>query len=90
MTLREWTNSTYILLFSNFRITEWIKESEMTNKEKKDNPNFHVQSGYLKKIEYKDACKNWWNSLTKKQKKDVCSIPNFDKKIFKKITGISV
>ncbi|MDY2957070.1 MAG: hypothetical protein SOR59_05640 [Lachnospiraceae bacterium] len=32
----------------------------------------------------------WWDSLTKKKKDIVMSLPNFDKYIFRKITGINV
>jgi len=33
---------------------------------------------------------NWWNNLPAKDKKEIKSIPNFDKDIFKEITGIDI
>ena len=90
MTLREWRDRKFGRLFNNFSPTEWIAEDKMTVKEKKDNPNFYVAQGYLKKILYNEACKNWWKLLNAKDKKEVQTIPNFDKKVFKEITGIAV
>ena len=39
---------------------------------------------------YKEACKNWWNKYTDKEKAVIMSMPNFDKDKFKQITGIEV
>jgi hypothetical protein len=44
----------------------------------------------LKTRDYKEACKLWWKKLTKENQKIIQSMPNFDKKIFKDITGIEV
>jgi len=38
--------------------------------------------------DYKEACQIWWNKLTDENKKIIRSMPNFDTKIFEKITGI--
>lgn len=32
----------------------------------------------------------WWRNLSARQKKVITSIPNFDKEIFKEITGVDV
>lgn len=37
-----------------------------------------------------DLCYWWWMSLDSRQRQTIMSIPNFDKEIFKEITGISV
>lgn len=42
----------------------------------------------LKCRSYKDACAIWWSKLTKKNKKIIQEIPNFDPEIFFDITGI--
>jgi hypothetical protein len=46
--------------------------------------------GYLKSYTYKEACKNWWNGMSRKNKAIICSMPNFDANVFKEITGIEV
>ena len=39
---------------------------------------------------YKKACQIWWDKITKDNKEIIKSMPNFDKDIFKEITGIEV
>lgn len=90
MTLSDWRKSKYQILFNNFSLTLWIAESDMTDQEKIDHPKFYVAQGYLKKFKYKEACKNWWERLSDKEKKEVQTIPNFNKKIFLEITGIKI
>jgi hypothetical protein len=74
----------------NFVLTDWIPESNMTDQEKKDNPSFHVTEGYLKTFSYKEAWKNFWNSLSDAEKQQIKDIPNFDAVVFHEITGIDV
>jgi hypothetical protein len=62
----------------------------MTDQEKKDNSKFCVQGGYLKSYEFKDAFKNMWEKLTKEQRGKIKEMPNFNKKIFKEITGVTI
>ena len=40
--------------------------------------------------EIKEDKQNWWNDLSELNRKEVLSLPNFDKDIFKEITGIDV
>lgn len=44
----------------------------------------------LIKHTYKEACAIWWGKMTKENKEIIQQIPNFNKKIFKEITGIDV
>jgi len=71
-------------------LTEWVPEIDMTKKEKKEHPEYETLEGYLKTMEYKEAWKNFWKTLTKTEKKTIMSLPNFDKKVFKEITGITI
>ena len=89
MSMFEFKNSLYYraLTSSPFKLTEWI---EYTDKEKKEDINKAMMGGYLKKYTYKDACKNWWNNMSEENKKIILSIPNFDKDVFKDITGIII
>lgn len=87
MTLTEFKFSKYnrALKSAPFNLTEWIKytEEEMENDETK-----RKAGGYLKEYTYKEACFNWWSKLTRKNKKIIMSIPNFDAEKFYEITGI--
>ena len=81
----------YMALFSSsFNLTEWIYESQMTDQEKIDNPNYHVQEGYLKKRSYKEACEIWWDNMTEGNKKLIQDIPGFTASIFTEVTGIEL
>ena len=68
-------------------MTEWIYYTE---EEKENSPIRKAIGGYLKKYTFKEACENWWNSLDEIDRKLIQTIPNFDKSIFKEITGIEV
>ena len=72
---------------SYFKLTEWIYYTE---EEKENSPIRKAIGGYLKKYTFKEACENWWNSLDEIDRKLIQTIPNFDKSIFKEITGIEV
>ena len=76
----------YRMLFRNpLILTEWI---EYTDEEKKADKDKDLIGGYLKTYTYKEACKNWWDKYTDKEKAVIMSMPNFDKDKFKQITGI--
>ena len=89
MTWNEFFNSEYYdaIYSSPFSLTEWIYYTE---EEMKDSPIRQAIGGYLKKYTFKEACKNWWDNMADENKDIIQSIPNFDKKIFKEITGIEV
>lgn len=76
--------------FSEFYLNKWISGEEMTDEEKKANPEFYVRHGYLKKFEYKEAWANFWKDTDEENRKKILALPNFDKKIFFDITGIDV
>ena len=51
--------------------------------------NFLIEND--KKYTYKEAWKNMWNELTEEERNIIMTeLPNFDKDIFKEITGIEV
>lgn len=70
-----------------FKLTEWIWYTE---EEMKDNPIRQAIQGYLKQYTFEEACLNWWDSLSNEAKELIKTMPNFDKEIFKQITGIEV
>ena len=70
-----------------FKLTEWIWYTE---EEMKDSPIRQAIQGYLKQYTFEEACLNWWDSLSNEAKELIKTMPNFDKEIFKQITGIEV
>ena len=81
MSLAEFRDSKYYraLTSAPFILTKWMEYSDEER-----------VGGYLKQYSYKEACQNWWNSLTDENKKIIQEIPNFDKEVFFDITGIDV
>jgi hypothetical protein len=72
--------------YQNFVV--WVSEDKMTEQEKKDYPSYKTTGGYLRTASYKDAWKLMWDNISKEDKKEFYKLPNFDWKIFTKITGI--
>ena len=91
-TLNDWFNSEVRnILNRNFELTVWIYEDNMTEEEKEKYPTYKTTGGYLKEYSFEEACKNMWNNLTDSEKcRVITELPNFDKDIFKEITGIEV
>ena len=89
MTISEFKESEYYhaLMSSPFRLTKWI---EYSKEEKKTDKKKELIGGYLKKYTFYEACANWWNKMSDENKEIIKSIPNFDAKIFKEITGIEI
>ena len=89
MTLSEFEKSKYNKALTSvcLEITKWI---EYTEEEKKNDENKRLIGGYLKEYSYKEACNNWWDSMTDENKEIIKSIPNFDKDKFEDITGIHI
>ena len=75
------------LTSSEFNLTEW---RSYTNEEKEHDERKRFIGGELITIPYKEACANWWASLSDKDKAIIKTIPNFDANIFAEITGIDV
>ena len=90
-TFEDWIDSKSYKILNQIRLTEWIYKEEMTEEEKQKNPDYETKGGYLRKYEYKEACKIMWDKLTEEEKETVMTeIPNFDKDKFYKITGIRI
>lgn len=76
--------------FNEFYLTKWISEDEMTDEEKKADPNFYVKKGYLKTYTWKEAWANFWKDTDETNRKKFLALPNFDAVVFKNITGVEV
>ena len=91
-TYQDWLNSNarYILNCIPSNVLEWIWSDDMSDEEKAAHPEYKVTEGYLKHIEKETGRQMWWDGLSDKEKEIVMNLPNFDKDIFKEITGIEV
>ena len=91
-TYQDWLNSDarYILMDCPSNVISWIWEDDMTDEEKEQHPEYSVTGGFLKHIEKETGRQMWWDGLSDRKKTIVMNLPNFDKDIFKEITGIDV
>ena len=91
-TYQDWLNSDarYILMDCPSNVLSWIWEDDMTDEEKEQHPEYSVTGGFLKHIEKETGRQMWWDGLSDRKKTIVMNLPNFDKNIFKEITGIDV
>ena len=91
-TYQDWLNSDarYILMDCPSNVLAWVWDDDMTDEEKEQHPEYSVTGGFLKHIEKETGRQMWWDGLSDRQKDIVMQLPNFDKDIFKEITGITV
>ena len=91
-TYQDWLNSDarYILMDCPSNVLAWVWDDDMTDEEKEQHPEYSVTGGFLKYIEKETGRQMWWDGLSDRQKDIVMQLPNFDKDIFKEITGITV
>ena len=94
-TCNDWKNSNAKFILDNTLVSpvDPIIEAAMTKEEKKEHPEYQTTGFYSKRLswgEISDKNQKEWDKLSESSKKEVMAIPNFDKKIFKKITGIDV
>ena len=92
-TYRDWKYSSARDLMCDcpYTKTVWINEKYMTDSEKEENSTWKRTGGYLKTIEVTDEDRQaWWDNLDDEDQEEIKSLPNFDKEIFKEITGIEV
>ena len=78
MSLSDFHRSEYYdaLISAPFRLTEWIENEQGET--------------FLQTYTMEEAWARWWNELTEDNKEIIMQMPNFDKGIFKEITGIEV
>jgi hypothetical protein len=76
--------------YIDLKINEWISEDNMTDIQKKNDPQFFVKKGTLITRTYKEAFSLAWDELSKENKQQFLDLPNFDADIFLEITGVDV
>ena len=91
-TYEDWLNSEarYLLNQIPGDVLEYIWLSDMTDEEKAAHPEAETTGGYLKILDNSECAVIWWRGLSDREKAIITAIPNFDKAIFKEITGIDV
>ncbi len=75
-----------------FSLTEWIDESDMTDKQKEDDENDYYKTTWwiLVSYDYKEAFKKSYEKATREEQLEVKELPNFDADIFYEISGIRI
>lgn len=93
-TMRNWNVSTAReVLYGLPNVAyKWVNYYEMTEQERKDNPNCYKENGYFARVEDSLIEENqaWWKALMPEYKAIIKQLPNFDAAIFEEITGIKV
>ena len=93
LTYQDWilSNARSVMTHCPLKRTMWIESDSMTDSEKEENPTWEYTGGYLKTVEVtNDDKQEWWDNLNGEEREAVMRLPNFDKGIFKEITGIEV
>ena len=85
MTVSEFYNK--YNLFADIPLNRWIIQEDMSEAEKKSVEGWEQMGGYLKTLEFKEACQVWWNENPREHDRFL-ELPNFDWAIFTEITGI--
>ena len=91
-TLRDWMNSDarYYLNQIPKNVVEWVWSSDMTDKEKKEHPEYKTTDGYLKVLDESECAQIWWDGVDEHVHGIIKALPNFDAAIFEKCTGIKI
>ena len=91
-TYRDWLDSEahHLLWQIPVGVLEYRWLENMTDEEKAEHPEAKTTGGYLKELNNSECAVSWWRSLDQHEKNIIMSIPNFNREIFKEITGIDV
>lgn len=81
------TEESKIFMFN--KLSNWTLRDWYNSLGSKLLAEIRTTNDYLKECDDYSNNQAWWNHLNKKEKDAILNLPNFDKKIFKKITGIN-
>ena len=76
-------------IYADIPLNHWIYSEDMTDEEKSANEGWEECGGYLKTLDFKEACRIWWAENPDRHQ-DFLSLPHFSAEMFKEITGIDV
>lgn len=90
-TYHDWIRSDARRVLSGIphRHLKQVSYDSMSDTEKEANPEVKTTGTFLRMVDNPDV-QNWWRSISDEDKKAILSIPNFNKAIFKEITGVDV
>ncbi len=90
-TYHDWIRSDARRVLSRIphRHLKQVSYDSMSDTEKGANPEVKTTGTFLRMVDNPDV-QNWWRSISDEDKKAILSIPNFNKAIFKEITGVDV
>jgi hypothetical protein len=66
-----------------FELNEWIREEDMSDKEKDAYPSYVTCGGYLKTRGYHEAWRESWDNADEEDRRKVPELPNWNNEIFK-------
>ena len=91
-TIEDWrcSKAKELLNTISYNALQWVYSDKMTEEEKEQHPKYKTTGGYLKKRNKSECNQLWWDNLSDCNKNVIKSLPNFDAKIFKEITGIDI
>jgi hypothetical protein len=73
MTVEEFYND--YSLYANIKLTEWISDKDMTEKEKEEFPKYNTTGGYLRCRTFHEACILWWSEASEEEKNKFLTLP---------------
>lgn len=90
-TYEDWLNSEACMLLKHIPgVLGYLWLELMTDEEKAKHPEAETTGGCLQELDNSECALIWWRGLNDRQKAVITALPNFDKAIFKEITGIDV
>lgn len=91
-TYMDWKRSTAHELMQMFSdmLTKWVVWEDMTDDQKKEYPEAETLGGTYILRDGEETGREFWKSLSEKDRQEILSLPNFDAEIFKETTGIDV
>lgn len=76
-------------VYADLPLNRWVDKEDMTEEEKSNIEGYEQMGGFLRTLDFKQACNVWWEE-NKDDHERFTSLPNFDSKIFEEITGIDI
>ena len=89
-TFEEWIESEarFIMNSCPYTYSDFINESDMTEEEKENHPEYKTIGGYIKTfVATKEDKEKWWNELDEDEKDIIRALPNFDFAKFRQCVG---
>ena len=89
-TIEDWHSSDAINIMNTcpYTYSNFINESDMTDEEKENHPEYETIGGYIKTfIVTEEDKEKWWNELDEDKKDVIKALPNFDFDKFRQCVG---